>query len=74
MYSPVKTPTQLEDGVLAPCFENTLRKKGIFFLIFDPSRIHFSSNYVPDTHFHIKSEHTDEDSSFSGYKCQSYWK
>lgn len=48
--------------------EHAAKKKSIFFsafLIFDPSRIHFSSYYVPDTHFHIKSEHTDEDSSFS---------
>ncbi len=68
MRSPVKTHTQLEDGVLSPSFKNTVGKKSLFFsafLIFDPSRIHFPGYYVPDTRFQTKSERTDEDSSFS---------
>lgn len=31
MHSPVKTPTQLEDGVLPPTFENTVRGKKAYF-------------------------------------------
>lgn len=31
MHSSVKTPTQLEDGVLSPTFENTVRKKKAYF-------------------------------------------
>lgn len=49
--------------------EHAAKKKHIFLSVPHLWPLpHPFLKYVPDTHFHIKSEHTDEDSSFSSQK------